>query len=175
MKLLVIRHGQSQANSSGVVAGSQIDSPLSEQGILDNMAVAEQLIGKKIDWIVSSPKTRAIDTAKQIQQLAFPNIEIQVNSDFSERNVGEASGMKLEDYYALEKSGAVIEGAEPPEEMFSRVERGLQELRSLAGNGLLVTHNGTYRMLKCVVDELPPEDFMRIQGLENGEIKELEI
>ena len=63
--LYIVRHGQSQANATGILQGSQIDTPLTEKGRQQASLVRQQLQSRKIffDLVVASPLLRAAQTA----------------------------------------------------------------------------------------------------------------
>lgn len=65
MRIILIRHGQTQWNSEGRVQG-RTDIPLNARGMAQAEAVGEWLSGRKIDAVYASPLMRAHDTAKAI-------------------------------------------------------------------------------------------------------------
>lgn len=174
MKLFVIRHGECLANVRGVVAGSQDDSPLTVNGIDEAVHTAEKLQHFS-GLIVSSPLVRARKTAEIIRDIIAPGTEIRLEPLFVERNVGDAMGMPIKEYFALEKSGAPIPNAETEQQLFDRVRSGLEKLRTGTQDTLLVSHNGTYRMLVCVLQNLPPRAYATTPLIQNAEVKEFEI
>jgi uncharacterized phosphatase len=175
VKLLVVRHGECEANLRGVVAGSRDDSPLTPKGIADAEAVGRLLKGTDIDVIVTSPLQRARRTADIIRDLVFPDLKIEIDSDFTEFDVGDATGMPLDEYFAMAESGKPIPNAEPLPAIYERVQRGLNQLRKHQDTVLLVAHTGTIRMMECVLSGLKPSDISSIAPLNNGEIKHFEL
>lgn len=174
MKQLIVRHGECEANVKKIVAGARDDSPLTVNGIEEAVKTAEKLTDFH-GIIMSSPLQRALKTAEIIRDIVAPDQQIQVEPLFSERDVGDATGKPLDEYFALEKAGAVIANAETDQMMFTRVQRGIEKLRALNADVLLVMHNGTYRMIECVVRNLPPHQFANIASISNAEVKTLEI
>lgn len=174
MRLLVVRHGECLANVHETVAGSRDDSPLTANGIEEAVKTAEKLTDFR-GIIVSSPLQRALKTAEIIRDIIAPGQQIQVAPQFVERDVGDATGKPLSDYLVLEKDHALIPNAETDQVLFDRVRSGLEMLKQLNGDILLVTHNGTYRMLQCVVQGLPPQAFADVPSIANAEVKILEI
>jgi broad specificity phosphatase PhoE len=72
MKLIFVRHGQSEANAAGILAGQEIDSPLTDMGREQVRATREKLT-MHIDRIISSPLSRAAQTAAIInEELGLP-------------------------------------------------------------------------------------------------------
>lgn len=66
MKLYLVRHGESLSNSKGTVAQT-LGSELSETGIEQAKFLAERFKNITVDVILSSPLTRAKQTAEIIQ------------------------------------------------------------------------------------------------------------
>lgn len=64
--------------------------PLTEDGIRDSEAVTRILSDKGIDFIVSSPYKRSIDTIGDLAKTL--NLPIHIDEDFRERNTGNLNG-----------------------------------------------------------------------------------
>jgi len=94
VKLFLIRHGQTKWNSQGRYQGAQ-DTNLSETGIKQAELAGKYL--SKVDFasFYSSPKKRALQTAKIIT--AGLNIKINIREDLKELNFGKWEGMTFED------------------------------------------------------------------------------
>lgn len=176
MKLLVARHAECVANMLGIVAGSRDDSPLTEHGWHEARMLAER-IGTFDGLFVSSPLIRAYDTALEVRDMIAPKKEIRVDPDFIEIDVGDALGMPIEEYFVLEKTNEPIRNTETPEEIFTRVTRGLETLKRTSSNTdtLLITHSGTYRMIECLLRGMPYHLYKTIPGLQNGELRTFEL
>jgi broad specificity phosphatase PhoE len=59
----IFRHGQTEDNANYIFSGWR-DSPLTEKGEKQAKILAGKLKNKKIDVLIASPQTRAIDTMK---------------------------------------------------------------------------------------------------------------
>jgi broad specificity phosphatase PhoE len=173
MKLLVVRHGQSLANTQGLCATP--DSPLTELGIEQAKQAAAQLKAANFDALWSSPVFRAQQTAEIIRDMAAPQLSVVTNAHFAEIDTGEAAGKPTRDYFAKLKSGEPIPGAETPEALFERVQAGLAELKAQAGTVVLVTHAVTYQMMMAVQYGWPAARFIEVPEPANGEVKELAL
>jgi broad specificity phosphatase PhoE len=90
MRLLLVRHGQSEGNASGVVQG-HMDFGLSELGQRQARATAERLSELKVDRILTSPLTRAAETARFIA--GERGIAVEREPALLEYDIGEASGL----------------------------------------------------------------------------------
>lgn len=174
--IFVVRHGECKANVENIVAGCELDSPLTPKGMEQAKNAANKLKHRRIDRIVSSPMIRAKKTADIIAKTIKYTKSIDVIPEFTERCVGNMAETSRDEYFALEKLHKVIPGAELEMDMAERVEIGIKKIKQYPEeNILLVTHNGTYRMMKCVLQNKNPNEFAFEQGLENSEIQKLEL
>jgi uncharacterized phosphatase len=176
MKLYLVRHGQTTANAAGRAVGRGQDSLLTDQGLHDAQSAAEYLRDVPVDTIVSSPMTRARHTATIIRDAVAPRLAIEIMPEFTEINIGEATGWPLTKYRSIEQTGTPISGAETPQEIFERVTQGLHQLKNRTSTHLvLVSHGATSQMINCVLSGRPTTDFRLMVELHNGEVKEYEI
>ncbi len=91
-KTLFIRHGETDWNNKKIIQG-QIDIPLNENGKRQARACGIALKSNDYDLIISSPLSRALSTAKIINQsLEIPLI---IKDFLKERSFGLAEGMDL--------------------------------------------------------------------------------
>ena len=67
MKLLFIRHGQTEPNRQGRMQGQEVNEPLNETGIAQ-VEDAVQHLPQSIDVILSSPLKRAFQSAEIINK-----------------------------------------------------------------------------------------------------------
>jgi probable phosphoglycerate mutase len=77
MRLILVRHGESEWNRIGRYQG-QLDAPLSELGLRQAEALAERLSQEKFDAIYSSPLQRARRTADAIAQF---HVGVKIHED----------------------------------------------------------------------------------------------
>ena len=156
-----VRHGECQANVDGVIAGAGDDSPLTNLGKQQAIDTAKNLKGISFDCIITSPMSRAFDTARIIANaFGIEDGKIIIRNEFTEKDVGEFSGRSKAEYFAFEKSGG--EAGETTDAMQERVRRGLAWLKTQDfQNALVVTHNGTVRMIGTVIEGLPAKESAR--------------
>ncbi|MEW6636961.1 MAG: histidine phosphatase family protein, partial [Actinomycetota bacterium] len=69
LEIILVRHGQSTANASGVWQG-QMEFPLSDEGRHQARLAGRALAEKRLDAIYSSPLSRAFETAEIIAREA---------------------------------------------------------------------------------------------------------
>jgi broad specificity phosphatase PhoE len=168
------RHGESEANIKGVMAGSNDNSSLTELGKQQAKDTARNLKGIDFDLIVSSPMSRTLDTTKIIMNELGIEKEIIIKPEFIERDVGKFAGKPIEAYFAFLAEGG--ETGESATDMQSRVRAGLHWLKEQDfENTLVITHNGTIRMIRTVLERLPAKDFTNIPKLRNGEYRKVDL
>ncbi len=159
-EIVLIRHGQSTANATGVWQG-QLEFPLSEKGRSQAASAGQALKGTRIRGIYSSPLSRAFETAGIVaREASFPG-EVVPLQDLAERHGGILQGYTwaeqeernpafVEKFLALpEEERWALAGAETDEEILARFGRALSGIRPRhpAADGLLVvvTHGGVLR------------------------------
>jgi 2,3-bisphosphoglycerate-dependent phosphoglycerate mutase len=94
-KLVIVRHGQSQANLDNVFAG-WVNSPLTDTGIQQAKSAGDILkrSGFKPDVVYASTLIRAINTAKEmLTVMGMADKAIIQNADLLERHYGSLTGM----------------------------------------------------------------------------------
>ncbi len=163
MKLLLVRHGQSEWNAQGRWQG-QADPPLTELG-RQQARLASQSLGS-FDAVVASPLLRASETAAIIsaQMGVGPVVTVE---DLKERSAGEWSGLtraEIEDQYP----GYLSDGKRPPgyeldPELSDRVRGALRDIEDNVGGdtALVVCHGGVI----YVLEEELGEQWQRLPNL----------
>ena len=158
-ELLLIRHGQSTANATGVWQG-RLEFPLSETGRRQARLTGRALAGETFDGLYSSPLRRAFETAEIISDEAgFPG-GVAIVEGLMERRGGLLEGTTLAEREARypelmekflsipEEEGWVIVGAETDEDVLARFELAISEVRARHPAGariVVVSHGGAMR------------------------------
>lgn len=155
-QLYFVRHGLSQLNIEGKVAGIT-DTPLAEKGKLQAKATGQKLKDIKIEHIISSPLSRALDTAKIIaKEINYPINKIEINPLFIERSFGV---MEAQPYHPDINYDGVVD-AEELSSLLTRAEQAIQYLKTLPyKNILVVSHGSTGRALRHHLDAKKPFDY----------------
>ena len=163
--IYILRHGQSVTNSSGVFSGSN-EVALSPLGETQAEIASEYLFDKGIDFIYSSPLSRAVNTARPLANKL--NKQIEIEKDFREICFGSWEG-KTKDYleeneenFLLWREHPVKTGAkdgEKPIDAGSRFATALQKIASKhLGKTILVTaHGGVLIACMCALGFLDSE------------------
>ena len=92
MKLILIRHGETDLNKNGAFQGTS-DMVLSDKGREQVQRLGERMKQIKIDRIISSPKKRAVETAAAIAQ--HHNLGIEIDDRLQEVDFGHWEGKVL--------------------------------------------------------------------------------
>lgn len=92
--LILVRHGRSTANTSGVLAGRTPGVALDEEGAAQAAALPGRLAGLPLAAVVSSPLQRCLETVRPLVD-ARPGIETHQEDRISECDYGDWSGRKL--------------------------------------------------------------------------------
>ena len=157
-KIILIRHGQSTANASGVWQG-QLDFPLSEEGRLQAAYTGRALAGTKISGVYVSPLSRAFETAEIVAREAGFSGEVVPMPGLMERHGGTLQGHTwaeqearnpafAEKFLSLpEEERWALVAAETDEEILVRFKKAISEIlsRSQAGPIVVVSHGGIMR------------------------------
>jgi broad specificity phosphatase PhoE len=138
--LIVVRHGRTDANASGLLLGRRLDPPLDAVGERQAVALA-RAIGS-VDRVVTSPLLRARQTAEALAPSA------EIDERWVELDYGELDGTPLaavpDDVFAKWRrdDGYAPPGGESLAALHDRVAAGCQELLTDAAtrNIVVVTH-----------------------------------
>jgi len=128
MRLILIRHGETEWNTQHRAQG-RTDIPLNERGRAQAQALGNHFAGETIDLVLSSPLSRAYETAKAVADAA--GAPIKTAEDLTEIQFGVWEGLSFDDirknYPELMKQwrecpySCDIPNAESPEEVMLRV------------------------------------------------------
>jgi len=157
-RLYFIRHGLSVNNIEGKLSGTT-DTPLTDIGREQALIAGRTAKKLSIDTIISSPLSRATETAEIIaSQLSYPNDKIIVNKLFIERNFGPYEGQP---YGITRLSNAP--GVETVDEIIERAKKSLNYINNLDAETVLVVSHGAFgralRFLTLNLEYDHPEQF----------------
>lgn len=172
-----VRHGECLANAQGRIAGASNDSPLTELGLkqADETAKTLQGTGVEVDSIISSPLSRAKDTALRIADRIGYDGEIRVEQILEERNFGSASGELKEIGFTKVDTGE-IEDIESLEDFADRQRQVLELFKIIPGKYIIVVgHSGAEQMLRTIYEGRPHGTFLKTESLHNGMFREYEV
>jgi uncharacterized phosphatase len=139
-QIAIVRHGETDWNKTGRLQGRE-DIPLNETGIGQIEAAAVYLQQSSWDEIVTSPLSRAKKSAEIIAGKTGVKT-IREEPGFLERDMGEVSGMTMEERKAAFPKGG-FGGMEAPELLQDRVVGALLKYtKEFNGKNFIVVSHG---------------------------------
>ena len=181
MRLIFIRHGESEANAEGVLQG-HMDSPLSKKGRSQARALAPRIQNTNFDYIYASDLSRAAETAKLICNSLDKIIYTPL---LREMDLGEFEGKRFDlmtseeqDYFHsfFNEPSKRIPGGESVEQFMTRLNHFMNLIDQLNPEPkklLVVAHGGVlYTILKRIMNILP--EFQNDEWFKNCSINEIE-
>jgi len=157
MRLILVRHGESEGNAGGIIQG-RLDFDLSPTGLRQAQLTARHLARFAIDRVVTSPLLRAARTAESIG--IELSLDVAPMPSLVEYDMGAASGLTgaqlREKFPEIVRSGpASARPAFPGEEgrtvFHTRLRAALDELAKDAGTTVAVAHGGVISALCHIV------------------------
>lgn len=163
-EIVLLRHGESIGNAQGAYQG-QADFPLNETGRQQARALADHWreTGVRFDRIVSSPLSRAHETAEIIAEAL--NLPVDVDPLWMERDNGRMAGLTFEEIEAELPRPAFIHpylpSGETGESQWSLYLRAGQALETLIqgepGHTLVASHGGILNMVLYAALGMTPQ------------------
>ena len=152
-RFFLVRHGETEWNRERRIQGVS-DIPLNDTGRAQAAALGDILVGHNFDLIVSSPLSRADETARIIAQRLGMPAPITV-PDLIERNYGEGEGSSGADLDRRYPPGTDIPGREDREVVTQRAVRVLHDMaiRHPHADIVAVAHGA---VIRSVVDYAAP-------------------
>ncbi len=178
MRVILVRHGQTDWNEEGIFRGS-LDVELNREGLEQAQNIGRRLAGVKLDAVYSSPLSRAAKTAELIA--SFHDLSVDLREEFTDINFGKWQGLKREEarqrypeiYRVWEESPhkVRIPGAETLEDVRGRITRGLKTifLEHRGGIVVIVSHGLTNKVLLCAVLGVGNSHFWKVKQ-DNGAV-----
>ncbi|MFB2710557.1 histidine phosphatase family protein [Aeromonas veronii] len=172
MELVVIRHGETQANAEGRYQGA-LDIGLNDDGVRQISRLAEEVAVAlpPFDRLLASPLLRTRESAAILsRQLGLP---VELVPAFRERDVGLFEGLRTRhpELWARNITRRWAEappGGETIDEVIARVSQGLTELAStMQGERILLVAHGVVAKVIRAVTIAGFDDFFEWQ-LPNG-------
>jgi phosphoserine phosphatase len=167
-KFIIVRHGESIANTQGIYQGQTYDTDLSELGKKQAKALAKRVKEMGIVKIMASPLKRTYQTALEASKLL--GIPVEKNNLIIETNHGEWEGKSklwIEQNHRglyqqwLNSPGEVgFPGGETFLQTFERVQNFIAGSLSVV-NTLIVTHDNIIRIIAAMADGLSLDDIWK--------------
>ena len=148
LKVLLVRHAQSEANVNRILQG-QTDGKLTEKGIAQAHLLAEHFSKKSLDMIISSDLHRAYKTAQIVA--IKQSLEVVTTKSLREWNAGVLDGLP-----AASLEEAITKSQLPLGEFTPDDGESFSQLRKRATNFLkaLETHKQGQVIMVCTHGDL---------------------
>ena len=162
LKIMLVRHGETDWNRIKRVQGGSSDTPLNDIGREQAKGLAAMLAGEKIRAVYSSPLRRALATAEEIARLH--NICVGISPALREIEAGELEGIlsadlgkRFSDYLFDGDKMVKIPGGEALSDV---QQRSWDFIKSLSGEYdectlVLVSHYFVILSVICRVLDVP--------------------
>jgi broad specificity phosphatase PhoE len=143
---VLVRHGETEWSRSGKHTG-RTDVPLTEEGRRQAEALRDALAGRELALVLTSPLGRALETCR----LAGFGDRAEIRDELMEWDYGAYEGRTTPEVreelpgWTLWRDG--VPGGETIDEVAARVDRVIEELRSIDGDALLFAHGHVLRVL----------------------------
>ncbi len=180
--LLMVRHGQSEANIHNIFAGN-FDADLTELGLKQAKVTAEYIHKNyQVDKIYASDLKRAYKTGLAIGEQF--DLEVIPNKSLREISAGKWEGLTFEELPILypEEFGIWLNdignsrcvGGESTAELGARILKALEKI-ALENDGKIVaiaTHATPVRVMECLTQNRPIKDLKDISWVSNASVTE---
>ncbi len=183
MKIIIVRHAQTDENIDGGLASAESEVLLNEEGILQAQKLAEHLKIHDIAIAYTSPQHRAVHTTKEALK-HHPRAQIVPSDPLKEQHLGIYEGKGKAEWKAIKKLSKEPfhlfkpDGGESYLELQKRATDFLHHLVEKHKNEtvLLVSHGGTLGvlLLHLLEKELTEENY-RAHQPKNAEVSIVEI
>ncbi|MBQ9080798.1 MAG: histidine phosphatase family protein [Clostridia bacterium] len=180
--LILIRHGESEANNMGIYAG-HLDVDLHPNGLAQAKLTAQRIVSEyTVDKVYSSDLRRAFKTAQCVADLI--GVEVIPERDLRENRAGEWEGVRFdelekrfpEDHYMWihDIGNHRCTGGESSRELGARVTAALERIaRENDGKTVVIgTHATPIRAAQCLLSGRPIEDMKDIPWVTNASFSE---
>ena len=145
-QLWLVRHGSTEWAETGRHTG-RTDIPLNETGREQATVLGERLRGHAFAMILSSPLSRAAETA----QLAGFGDAVTIDDDLREWDYGDVEGMRTDEIRERHPGWTIWRGpwsgGEAIGDVAGRADRVLARVRAVDGDVLVFSHGHLLRVL----------------------------
>ena len=175
MKILLLRHAESQDNNLNVLGGNS-EAQITDYGKTQAIKIGKELSSKyKIIEVYCSPRKRCLMTSELVLKELNSDIPLIVSNKLSERDFGVFSGKSMSevDFSLIDKLKKGNEyKVESIEEVKERVESFIQELKTKHKDTdtiLVITHSNPIRIFSMIIEDISFEDVLKKKNIKNAE------
>ena len=178
MKIILVRHGQTEDNFNGIMQG-RINNLLNDTGRRQCERLRDKLSNIKIDYCYMSPLVRCVETAFI---LIGDRCEMIRDDRLIERDLGSLEGKNREVYdidkywnYDINSSDL---GVEPIRDIIDRCEDFLNYIKNKYSSDttiLVVTHSAPVKALKLLLENKELKGNVFERNIDKSEYLEFDI
>lgn len=155
MEVVLVRHGETEWSRELKHTGNT-DVPLTEVGKEQAQQLGEQLRGRQFALVLSSPLSRALETAR------LAGFDPELRDELREWDYGDYEGRRTAEIREESPGWTVwtqpVPNGETIEQVGERADRVLEEIRAVEGDVLIFAHGHLLRILAARWLELQPAD-----------------
>ena len=177
MILYVVRHGKTEWNLENRCQGIS-DIPLVQEGRDAALELQPLVSSLNIDVVISSPLSRAVDTAKILTNGTIP---INIDDRLTERNWGMNEGMVVDEVDQVDCWDVVlntnVQGIERVQDFMARISSFLEDIKVKYSDKkvLVVAHSAVLRVIHYLLGTIPSDGDLTKIEIPNLRIIEYEI
>jgi probable phosphoglycerate mutase len=173
MRIFLVRHGDTEYNAKAIFRGT-LDVPLSDTGLEQARLTGTELSHTKISLTLSSPLSRALDTAKMIAEKQASSPVLRIDEDLTDIHFGDWQGRSREEVAATypdlfsiwmnEPHHARFPRGESIHDAFLRASSGLKRYVADDANEIIavVSHRVIIKLLVLFALGMSESEFWRI-------------
>lgn len=148
-RFVYLRHGRTDYNARGLSQGAS-DIPLNDEGRAQAREAAPLLAGFGLTQIVSSPMSRALETAEIVNETL--GLALGTDPDLHEVVFGGQEGKPLAPWFGEWMQGRFTpEGAESFDDLVARAGRAMARVLERPGPLLVVSHGAFFRAVRALM------------------------
>ena len=178
MKIVLVRHGQTEENYEGIMQG-HANNLLNDTGRRQCQRLREKLINTKFDVCFTSPLVRCVETAFI---LIGDRCEMIRDDRLIERDLGDLEGKErsvydINKYWDYDINSNDL-GVEPVQSIIKRCDDFLNYIKNKYDKDttiLVVTHSATFRALKILIQNRKLTGNLYEKNIDNTSYEEFEI
>ena len=172
MRIILVRHGQTDANKEGRFQGAS-DAPLNQTGLCQAQALGRRLSSEQLDAVYSSPQTRALQTATPVAEAM--SLPIQTVEGLRELDIGELDGLHgpdlreryphILDQWRINVGALTMPGGESIVGLQERTWNAILHIRDRHSEGTVaaVSHNFAIQSILLKALGMDLRNFQRIR------------
>ena len=177
MILYVVRHGQTKWNLEHRCQGIS-DIPLTAKGIEEAKELQELVKSLDIDVVISSPLSRARETAKILVDNKLP---VNIDDRIIERDWGMNEGAKIDEVDQIDCWDVIlntnVQNIERVQDFMKRVSEFLEDIKVRYPDKkvLVVAHSAVLRVIHYLLGTIPEDGDLTKINIPNLRIIEYEV